>query len=49
MFSLAIRLVANIMAGHTLIYIISSFSLMIFNLNAFFLTIGISLICTLCY
>ena len=45
MFSLAIRLVANIMAGHTLIYIISSFSLMIFNLNAFFLIIGISLIC----
>jgi F0F1-type ATP synthase membrane subunit a len=33
------------MAGHTLIYIISSFSLMIFNLNAIFLIIGISLIC----
>jgi ATP synthase subunit 6 len=45
MFSLAIRLVANIMAGHTLIYIISSFSLMIYNINFFFLFIGISLIC----
>ena len=44
MFSLGIRLVANIMAGHTLIYIISSFSLMIFNINFFFLFIGVGLI-----
>jgi F0F1-type ATP synthase membrane subunit a len=41
MFSLAIRLVANIMAGHTLIYIISTFTLLITSLNSFFLFIGI--------
>jgi len=45
MFSLAIRLVANIMAGHTLISIISSFSLLITNLNFFSILIGIILIC----
>jgi ATP synthase subunit 6 len=45
MFSLAIRLVANIMAGHTLIYIIASFTLLIFNLNYFLLFIGIGFIC----
>lgn len=47
MFSLAIRLVANIMAGHTLIYIISSFTLMISSLNPLGLIIGIFLICTI--
>lgn len=47
MFSLAIRLVANIMAGHTLIYIIASFSLLIFNLNYFLLVIGVGFICTI--
>lgn len=45
MFSLAIRLVANIMAGHTLIYIISTFVLLIFNLNYLLLLIGINFIC----
>jgi ATP synthase subunit 6 len=45
MFSLAIRLVANIMAGHTLIYIISTFTLMITSMNFFFIIIGITLIC----
>lgn len=44
MFSLAIRLVANIMAGHTLIYIISTFTLLITSMNFFFLFIGIGLI-----
>lgn len=44
MFSLAIRLVANIMAGHTLIYIISTFTLMITSINFLFLFIGILLI-----
>lgn len=47
MFSLAIRLVANIMAGHTLIYIIASFSLLIFELNYFLLIIGVGFICTI--
>lgn len=41
MFSLAIRLVANIMAGHTLIYIISTFTLLITSLNFFFIIIGV--------
>jgi F-type H+-transporting ATPase subunit a len=45
MFSLSIRLAANIMAGHTLIYIIATFSLIISNLNFFLLLIGFSLIC----
>jgi F0F1-type ATP synthase membrane subunit a len=45
MFSLAIRLVANIMAGHTLIFIISTFTLMITSMNFFFIIIGITLIC----
>jgi ATP synthase subunit 6 len=47
MFSLAIRLVANIMAGHTLIYIIATFTLLIFNLNYFLLFVGISFICVI--
>jgi len=47
MFSLAIRLAANIMAGHTLIYIISTFTLLIFSFNFFFIIIGIVLICTI--
>lgn len=47
MFSLAIRLVANIMAGHTLIYIISTFTLMITGINFFYLFIGIILICVI--
>jgi F0F1-type ATP synthase membrane subunit a len=47
MFSLAIRLVANIMAGHTLIYIIATFSFLILSINFFFGFIGISLICTI--
>lgn len=33
MFSLAIRLAANILAGHTLVYILSSFALKLFSLN----------------
>lgn len=45
MFSLAIRLVANIMAGHTLIYIISTFSLMIYSINISYIFLGIFLIC----
>jgi len=36
MFSLAIRLAANILAGHTLVYIISSFILNVSKLNIFF-------------
>jgi len=44
MFSLAVRLSANIMAGHTLIYIISTFSLVIIKLNYFFIILGIILI-----
>ena len=44
MFSLAIRLVANIMAGHTLIFILSTFTLLITSMNFFFLFIGIGLI-----
>ena len=35
------------MAGHTLIYIISSFSIIILNINFFFIIIGIGLICTI--
>jgi len=45
MFSLAVRLVANIMAGHTLIYIISSFSLILFSLNYILIVVGIMFIC----
>jgi len=33
MLSLAIRLVANILAGHTLVYIISNFILVLFNVK----------------
>jgi len=47
MFSLAIRLAANIMAGHTLIYIISTFTLLIFSFNFLFIIVGIVLICTI--
>jgi len=36
MFSLAIRLAANILAGHTLVYIISSFILNVSKLNIIF-------------
>lgn len=47
MFSLAIRLVANIMAGHTLIYIIATFTLMITSMNSILIIIGVILICTI--
>jgi ATP synthase subunit 6 len=47
MFSLAIRLVANIMAGHTLIYIISTFTMVITNINVLFSLFGIGLICVI--
>jgi len=40
-FSLAIRLAANIMAGHTLVYIISSFILVLGTLNVFLAFLGI--------
>jgi len=33
MFSLAIRLAANILAGHTLLFIISSFSVKVFSMK----------------
>lgn len=39
-FSLAIRLAANIMAGHTLVFIVSSFILKITELNIFFIFLG---------
>jgi len=47
MFSLAIRLVANIMAGHTLIFIISTFTLLLTSINFIYLLIGIILICVI--
>lgn len=40
-FSLAIRLSANIMAGHTLVYIISTFLLKIIFSNYIFFLIGL--------
>jgi len=41
MFSLAIRLVANILAGHTLVNIISAFILNMFLINPLFILIFI--------
>lgn len=45
MFSLSIRLVANIMAGHTLIYIISTFIMLISSIYPIFLFLGVFFIC----
>jgi ATP synthase subunit 6 len=44
-FSLAIRLSANIMAGHTLMFVISSFLLKIMSFGIFFWFLSLILIC----
>jgi len=44
MFSLAIRLVANILAGHTLVYIITNFLIICLNMRFWFYFIGVILL-----
>jgi F-type H+-transporting ATPase subunit a len=44
MFSLAIRLGANIMAGHTLIFIISNFTFLLYKINFWVIFLGVLII-----
>jgi F0F1-type ATP synthase membrane subunit a len=44
MFSLAIRLVANILAGHTLVYIVTNFLVLCISISIYFYFLGVSLL-----
>jgi len=48
-FSLSIRLFANIMSGHTLLNILSSFIFMLFNVNKFLMVITFLVVFAICF